>query len=70
MAAYLSLLRGINVGGRNWLPRGVLCQMYGTLGVSGIATYVQSGNVVFDGDAGEARALPGRIETLIVSSPR
>ena len=65
MATYLALLRGINVGGHNRLPMATLREICGSLGVTAIATYVQSGNVVFDGEAGLARSLPARIRSLI-----
>jgi uncharacterized protein (DUF1697 family) len=65
MATYVSLLRAINVGGHNKLPMGTLREVYASLGFTAIATYLQSGNVVFDGDPGGARSLPARIQSAI-----
>jgi uncharacterized protein (DUF1697 family) len=47
MNTYISLLRGINVGGRKKLPMESLRRMYQDLGFTNIKTYLQSGNVVF-----------------------
>ena len=48
MNTFIALLRGINVGGRNKLPMRELVQVLERLGWQNIATYIQSGNVVFD----------------------
>lgn len=47
MKTYISLLRGINVSGKNLIKMEALRAMYENLGFSDVATYVQSGNVVF-----------------------
>ena len=46
---YLALLRGINVGGNNPVPMAELRACVADLGATDVATYIQSGNVVFDG---------------------
>ena len=43
----ISLLRGINVGGKNILPMKALREILAELGCESIATYIQSGNAVF-----------------------
>ena len=43
---YVALLRGINVGGARKLPMAALRAELGAAGYQGVATYVQSGNVV------------------------
>jgi uncharacterized protein (DUF1697 family) len=48
MHTYISLLRGINVSGKNRIAMPALQAMYIELGYSNVRTYVQSGNVVFD----------------------
>ncbi len=48
MKRYISILRGINVGGRRKLLMTDLKQLYNRLGFSNVTTYIQSGNVVFD----------------------
>ena len=42
------LLRGVNVGGKNKLPMPALRALLEDAGHEGVATYIQSGNVVFD----------------------
>lgn len=48
MARYALLLRGVNVGTKNALPMAELKAMLTKLGCTGVMTYVQSGNAVFD----------------------
>src|SRR5437764_12100119 len=47
MATHVALLRGINLGGRNKLPMTELRRIVESLGHTGVATYIHSGNVVF-----------------------
>ena len=47
MSAKVALMRGINVGGKNILPMRDLREILGELGCESVATYIQSGNVVF-----------------------
>lgn len=47
MPRYLALLRGINVGGRNKLAMADLRQLAADLGHADVATYIQSGNLLF-----------------------
>jgi uncharacterized protein (DUF1697 family) len=56
MAAYAALLRAINVGGTGKLPMADLRQLCEACGFSGVATYIQSGNVVFQSRRAEASA--------------
>ena len=44
---YLALIRGINVGGKNILPKNNLIHAFTDLGYSNILTYIQSGNILF-----------------------
>ncbi len=44
---YISLLRGINVSGKNRVPMQDLRVIYQTHGGEDVSTYIQSGNVVF-----------------------
>jgi uncharacterized protein (DUF1697 family) len=57
MPRYLALLRGINVGGRNKVAMADLRELAAGLGHSDVATYIQSGNLLFT--SGEAD--PGRL---------
>lgn len=45
---YLALLRGINVGGNNKIPMAELRACLEAAGLTKVATYIQSGNVIFD----------------------
>jgi uncharacterized protein (DUF1697 family) len=47
MTAFVALLRGINVGGKNILPMSEFRELLRTLGCEDLATYIQSGNAVF-----------------------
>jgi uncharacterized protein (DUF1697 family) len=44
---YLALLRGINVGGKNLVRMADLRAAFAELGFADVATYIQSGNVLF-----------------------
>lgn len=50
MTVQVALLRGINVGGHKVLPMADLRAMLHGLGARDVATYIQSGNVVYRGD--------------------
>ena len=47
MPTHVALLRGINVGGRNRVAMAALREVVESLGHTDVATYIQSGNVVF-----------------------
>jgi len=47
METYISLLRGVNVSGKNRIKMTDLQQVYESLGMQHVQTYIQSGNVVF-----------------------
>jgi len=51
MTAYIALLRGINVGGKNSLPMRDLRDILQSLGCGQVKTYIQSGNIVCHSDA-------------------
>jgi len=48
---YVSMLRGINVGGQKRVSMQALKEMYSSLGYTEVQTYVQSGNVIFSANA-------------------
>jgi uncharacterized protein (DUF1697 family) len=57
---WVALLRGVNVGGHRRVPMADLRQGLAGAGLSGVRTYLQSGNAVFrsdSSDAGEVAAL-------------
>ena len=45
---YISILRGINVGGKRKIVMKDLVKLYENLGFTSVKTYIQSGNVLFD----------------------
>ncbi|WP_298330881.1 DUF1697 domain-containing protein [Haloactinopolyspora sp.] len=47
MTRYIALLRGVNVGGRNKVAMPDLRALFEGLGHTDVATYINSGNVVF-----------------------
>jgi uncharacterized protein (DUF1697 family) len=65
MTVYISLLRGINVGGSKILSMDTLCELYVGLGFSHIRTYLQSGNVIFDSHEEDQLQLARQIESKI-----
>lgn len=54
MTAWVALLRGVNVGRGNRLPMAEFRASIESLGYADVATYIQSGNVVFSSDDTEA----------------
>jgi uncharacterized protein (DUF1697 family) len=64
MARYVALLRGINVGGHAKVPMAALRQTCESIGCTGVATYIQSGNVVLDSPL-DAAKLRGELEKAI-----
>ncbi len=47
MSVYVALLRGVNVGGRGKVDMRELKRSFERLGCSDVATYINSGNVIF-----------------------
>lgn len=61
---HIALLRGINVGGNKKVPMAALREIAAELGWKSVATYIQSGNVVFTAK-GKADALAAKLERAI-----
>lgn len=59
---YVAFLRGINVSGHRIIKMEELRQHFRMPGIENIATYIQSGNVVFDTDVPDMVALRAAIE--------
>jgi uncharacterized protein (DUF1697 family) len=68
MTRYAALLRGINLGGRNKVAMADLRQLAAALGHAEVATYIQSGNLVFSSDEEDAIALADALEAEIARS--
>ncbi|HRO07362.1 MAG TPA: DUF1697 domain-containing protein [Saprospiraceae bacterium] len=62
---YVALFRGINVGGNNKVEMKKLKTTFETLGFKDIATYINSGNVVFKSKPKAASALSSTIEDAV-----
>ncbi|HEX9636216.1 MAG TPA: DUF1697 domain-containing protein [Acidobacteriota bacterium] len=67
MASFVALLRGINVGGKNIIRMADLKACFESQGFQGVATYIQSGNVVFKAGAAQAR-LVSQIEKALTAA--
>ena len=62
MSTFVSLFRGINVGGHQTVRMDELKELYQSLGFKDVATYIQSGNVVFTSDDADGTQLSSQIE--------
>jgi uncharacterized protein (DUF1697 family) len=67
LITHVALLRGINVGGKNKVSMPDLAKGFTEAGASGVRTYIQSGNVVFDAPAKDARRICTEIEEGLAS---
>jgi uncharacterized protein (DUF1697 family) len=65
MRTHVALLRGINVGGRNKVAMADLRQVVTSLGHTDVATYIQSGNVVFTSPENDTAKLAADLEREI-----
>jgi uncharacterized protein (DUF1697 family) len=63
MPRYVAFLRAINVGGRV-VKMDVLRKLFVSLGLSGVETFIASGNVVFESKSAAA-SLEGKIESCL-----
>jgi len=64
-SSYLALLRGINVGGNNIIKMADLKTCFETMGFTDVATYIQSGNVIFSSDEVDQMKLEAHIEKAL-----
>ncbi|HEX6403800.1 MAG TPA: DUF1697 domain-containing protein [Pseudonocardiaceae bacterium] len=68
MPTYVALLRGINVGGRNRVAMTDLRTVVISLGHTDVATYIQSGNVVFSSGEPDTAAIAAALERAIAEA--
>jgi|SRR6266446_5839266 len=66
MPIYISMLRGINVGGHKRVKMDQLRRSFEALGFEQVQTYIQSGNVVFKTGKSSPAALSKKIEERIL----
>lgn len=64
-ATHIALLRGINVGTAKRVPMADLRELFEGLGYTGVATLLNSGNVVFTAKRDSAGKIEGKIEQAI-----
>lgn len=65
MHTYISILRGINVSGKNIIKMVVLKQLFETMGYKNVETYIQSGNVIFSAEEKNIKNLEFSIKDQI-----
>jgi len=68
MTTYVALLRGINVGGNNKVEMKKLRAVFEALGFSDVATYINSGNIIFASPRKDVANFVTEIETAIQKS--
>jgi uncharacterized protein (DUF1697 family) len=64
---FISLLRAINVSGKNRIQMEALRAVYENLGYTQVTSYLQSGNLVFDGAGQNALQIERRLEAAILA---
>ena len=62
MTAFVSLFRGINVGGHHKVRMDELKELHESLGLKDVLPYIQSGSVVFNSDDADLARLRRKIE--------
>ncbi len=65
MTTFVALLRAVNVSGQNRIPMAELRRALGGHGLTGLETYLQSGNVVFDAAGDDPAEQAAAIHDLI-----
>jgi uncharacterized protein (DUF1697 family) len=68
MTTYVALLRGINVGGKNLIKMPALKATFEAEGFDDVATYIQSGNVIFASPEAKPTVLTDRIEAMLADA--
>jgi uncharacterized protein (DUF1697 family) len=64
---FVALLRGVNVGGKNMIRMSALKESFERMGFGGVTTYINSGNIIFTTQEGDARELERSIEGMLSS---
>jgi uncharacterized protein (DUF1697 family) len=68
MPTHVALLRGINLGGHKKVAMAELRELMTSLGHADVATYIQSGNVVFSTDQSDNAALAAALEEAVAAT--
>src|SRR5215510_10264952 len=62
---FVALLRGVNVGGNNMISMSSLKKSFESMGFTDVATYINSGNIIFKSKEADARKLEGKLEKML-----
>ena len=62
---FVALLRGVNVGGNNMISMSALKKSFEQMGFPYVATYINSGNIIFEAKEKDARKLEKKIEQMM-----
>lgn len=62
---FVALLRGVNVGGKNMIGMASLKASFQKLGFEDVATYINSGNILFNARDADVRKLERKIEAML-----
>jgi uncharacterized protein (DUF1697 family) len=65
MTTYVAFLRGINVGGNNIVSMKALKESFAALGFEDVASYINSGNLLFRAKEKDARKLERKIDRML-----
>lgn len=64
---FVALLRGVNVGGKNMIRMSALKESFERMSFGDVATYINSGNIIFKAQEGDARKLERSTEGMLSS---
>lgn len=68
MTAYAAFIRGINVSGNNIIKMEALKKLFALPGVTDIASYIQSGNVLFNTEETDSGILERELEKTLTKN--
>ncbi|MBS2210376.1 DUF1697 domain-containing protein [Carboxylicivirga mesophila] len=66
MPKYISILRGINVGGKRKILMKELKDLYKELGFTNVVSYIQSGNLIFNANEATISSIEQRVSKAIL----
>ena len=64
---FVALLRGVNVGGNNMISMKSLKESFEAMGFTNVATYINSGNIIFQSKEDDPRKLEKKIEQMLAN---
>lgn len=68
MTKYIAFLRAINVGGHNKIKMDYLKELFESMGLKNVETFIASGNVIFDSNEKDRGKLEKKIEKTLLAS--